>query len=39
MGVKAAGAIRTTRDAIAMIEAGADRIGSSHAKAIVEGID
>ena len=39
MGVKAAGGIRTTRDAIAMIEAGADRIGSSHAKAIVEGID
>jgi deoxyribose-phosphate aldolase len=39
MGVKAAGGIRTTRDAIAMIDAGADRIGSSHAKAIVEGID
>ena len=39
MGVKAAGGIRSTHDAIAMIEAGADRIGSSNAKAIIEGLD
>ncbi len=36
-GVKAAGGIRTYADTVAMIKAGADRIGTSTAKAIVEG--
>ena len=36
MGVKAAGGIRTYADAVAMIEAGANRIGTSTAVAIVE---
>jgi len=35
-GVKAAGGIRTYADAVAMIEAGANRIGTSTAVAIVE---
>jgi deoxyribose-phosphate aldolase len=37
MGVKAAGGIRTYADAIAMIEAGANRIGTSTAVAIIMG--
>lgn len=37
MGVKAAGGIRTYADAIAFIEAGANRIGTSIATAIIEG--
>lgn len=37
MGVKAAGGIRTYADAIAMIKAGANRIGTSTAKTIIEG--
>jgi len=37
MGVKAAGGIRTYADAIAFIKAGANRIGTSTAKAIIEG--
>ena len=37
MGVKAAGGIRTYGDAIAMIGAGANRIGTSRAVAIIEG--
>ena len=37
MGVKAAGGIRTYADAIAMIEAGANRIGTSTAVQIIEG--
>jgi deoxyribose-phosphate aldolase len=37
MGVKAAGGIRTYADAVAMIEAGANRIGTSTATAIIEG--
>ena len=37
MGVKAAGGIRTYADAIAMIEAGANRIGTSTAIAIIKG--
>ena len=37
MGVKAAGGIRTYTDAVAMIEAGANRIGTSKAVAIIEG--
>ncbi len=37
MGVKAAGGIRTYNDAVAMIEAGANRIGTSTAVAIIKG--
>ena len=37
MGVKAAGGIRTFADAVAMIEAGANRIGTSTAAAIIKG--
>lgn len=36
-GVKAAGGIRTYKDAVAMIEAGANRIGTSTAVAIIQG--
>lgn len=38
MGVKAAGGIRTLKQALAMIEAGANRIGTSTAVAIIEEI-
>lgn len=38
MGVKAAGGIRTTEQALAMIEAGANRIGASSSLAII-GVD
>jgi len=37
MGVKAAGGVRTYADAVAMISAGASRIGTSTAVAIIEG--
>ncbi len=37
MGVKAAGGIRTYADVVAMIEAGANRIGTSTAVAIIKG--
>jgi len=37
MGVKAAGGIRTYADAVAMIRAGANRIGTSTAVQIIEG--
>jgi deoxyribose-phosphate aldolase len=37
MGVKAAGGIRTYTDAVAMIEAGANRLGTSTAVAIIKG--
>ncbi len=37
MGVKASGGIRTAADALAMVRAGADRIGASASVAIVEG--
>ena len=37
MGVKAAGGIRTYADAVAMIEAGANRLGTSTAVAIIKG--
>lgn len=37
-GVKASGGIRTTKDAIAMVEAGANRLGTSASIAIVEGV-
>ena len=36
-GVKAAGGIRTFRDALRMVEAGADRIGTSSGVRIIEG--
>jgi deoxyribose-phosphate aldolase len=36
-GVKAAGSIRTYADAVAMIEAGANRVGTSTAVAIIKG--
>lgn len=39
MGVKAAGGIRTFEDAVAMIRAGADRIGTSSGVAILEGYE
>lgn len=38
-GIKAAGGIRTTKDALAMIEAGATRIGASSGRDIVNGLD
>ncbi len=38
VGVKAAGGIRTSQQALAMIEAGANRIGTSTGVAIVEGL-
>ncbi len=38
MGVKAAGGVRTLKDALAMIRAGANRIGTSTAVAIMEEI-
>lgn len=37
MGVKVAGGIRTFEDALKMIEAGANRIGTSHSVEIIEG--
>jgi len=38
MGVKAAGGIRTLQDALAMIEAGANRIGTSRAVDVIRGL-
>ena len=38
IGVKASGGIRTTVDALAMIEAGASRIGASATRAILNGV-
>jgi deoxyribose-phosphate aldolase len=38
MGVTASGGIRTTKDALAMIDAGASRLGTSSGVAIVEGL-
>ena len=38
VGVKAAGGIRTTEQALQMVEAGANRIGTSSSLAILEGI-
>ncbi len=37
MGVKASGGVRSYEDAVAMIEAGASRLGASSGKAIIEG--
>lgn len=39
LGVKASGAVRTRKDATAMLKAGADRIGASSSVAIVSGGD
>nr|WP_116113580.1 deoxyribose-phosphate aldolase [Austwickia chelonae] len=39
LGVKASGGIRTTEAALAMIEAGATRLGLSGSRAILEGLD
>jgi len=39
MGIKASGGIRTVDDAVKMINAGANRIGTSRAVEIVEGIE
>ena len=38
LGVKAAGGIHTTEEALAMIAAGATRIGTSHSAAILNGV-
>ena len=38
IGVKASGGIRTTADALAMIEAGASRIGASSTRSILNGV-
>lgn len=38
LGVKASGGIRTAADALAMIEAGATRIGASASRAILDGL-
>ena len=38
IGVKASGGIRTTADALSMIEAGASRIGASSTRAILNGV-
>ena len=38
MGVKASGGVRTTEDAMAMINAGANRIGASSSIAIVKNL-
>ena len=37
LGVKASGGVRTREDALVMLKAGANRIGTSNAKAIIEG--
>jgi deoxyribose-phosphate aldolase len=37
LGVKAAGGIHTTEEALAMVAAGATRIGTSHTAAILNG--
>jgi deoxyribose-phosphate aldolase len=39
LGVKASGGIRTTKDALAMIEAGATRLGCSASRAILDGMN
>lgn len=39
LGVKASGGIRTLKDALAMIEAGAERLGCSRSVEIVESLD
>jgi deoxyribose-phosphate aldolase len=39
VGVKASGGIRTTADAIAMLDAGATRLGLSGTRAVLDGLD
>ena len=39
LGVKASGGIHTTEAALAMVAAGATRIGASHTEAILDGLD
>lgn len=39
LGVKASGGIRTAADALAMVEAGATRLGLSGTKAVLDGLD
>ncbi|MFG1933279.1 deoxyribose-phosphate aldolase [Mycobacterium sp. NPDC048908] len=39
LGVKASGGIRTARDAVAMLDAGATRLGLSGTRAVLEGLD
>ena len=39
LGVKASGGIRTAADALAMVEAGANRLGLSASAAVLEGLD
>ena len=39
MQVKASGGVRNCQDALAMLEAGADRIGASASRAIVDGLE
>ena len=38
LGVKASGGIRTAADALAMVEAGANRLGLSASAAVLEGL-
>ena len=38
LGVKASGGIRTAADALAMVEAGANRLGLSTSAAVLEGL-
>ena len=39
LGVKASGGIRTAQDAVAMLEAGATRLGLSGTRAVLDGLD
>lgn len=39
LGVKASGGIRTAQDALAMVEAGATRLGLSGTRAVLDGLD
>jgi deoxyribose-phosphate aldolase len=39
LGVKASGGIRTAADAVAMLDAGATRLGLSGTRAVLDGLD
>ncbi|MBV8291801.1 MAG: 2-deoxyribose-5-phosphate aldolase, partial [Mycobacterium sp.] len=39
LGVKASGGIRTAADALAMLDAGATRLGLSSTRAVLDGLD
>ena len=39
LGIKASGGIRTAQDAVAMLEAGATRLGLSGTRAVLDGLD